>query len=100
MKNNIIHGDCLEIIKDIKDESIDAVITDPPYNTGMTKKNTKNSARLNSFFNDSFDDNEYKKLANSVCKECYRVLKKDSAIYIFINWKKMSIWKDALEDAH
>ena len=29
--NKIICGDCLEIIKDIPDNSIDAVITDPPY---------------------------------------------------------------------
>jgi len=28
------NGDCLELFKDIKDESIDAVITDPPYNIG------------------------------------------------------------------
>lgn len=28
------NGDCMELLKDIKSESIDAVITDPPYNIG------------------------------------------------------------------
>jgi site-specific DNA-methyltransferase (adenine-specific) len=33
MLNQIIHGDCFEVLKDIPDKSIDAVITDPPYLT-------------------------------------------------------------------
>ncbi|MFM6253370.1 MAG: hypothetical protein ACKPEQ_30220 [Dolichospermum sp.] len=31
MINQIIHGDCFEILRDIPDGSIDAVITDPHY---------------------------------------------------------------------
>jgi len=31
MKEIILHGDCLDILPDFADESIDAVITDPPY---------------------------------------------------------------------
>ena len=33
--NNIYLGDCLEVMKDIPDESIDIVITSPPYNVGI-----------------------------------------------------------------
>ena len=33
MLNQIIYGDCFEVLKDIPDKSIDAVITDPPYLT-------------------------------------------------------------------
>lgn len=29
----LIQGDCLEVMKDIPDKSIDAIITDPPYGT-------------------------------------------------------------------
>ena len=32
-KTDLILGDCLEIMKTIKDNSIDAIITDPPYGT-------------------------------------------------------------------
>lgn len=35
--SKIIHGDCLEVMKEIPDNSIDAVITDPPYGTGYGK---------------------------------------------------------------
>ena len=30
---NLIHGDCLEVMKTLPDASIDAIITDPPYGT-------------------------------------------------------------------
>jgi DNA modification methylase len=31
----IIHGDCLEVLRTLPDASVDAVITDPPYNVGF-----------------------------------------------------------------
>jgi site-specific DNA-methyltransferase (adenine-specific) len=34
---NLIHGDCLEVMKTIPDASIDAIITDPPYGTTACK---------------------------------------------------------------
>ena len=33
----ILHGDCLELMKDIPNGSIDAIITDPPYQTTACK---------------------------------------------------------------
>jgi site-specific DNA-methyltransferase (adenine-specific) len=32
--NTIYHGDCLDLMKDIPDKSIDLVLTDPPYGIG------------------------------------------------------------------
>src|SRR5699024_950568 len=34
---NIIHGDCLEELKKLDDNSVDAVVTDPPYGLSNTK---------------------------------------------------------------
>ena len=34
---NIIHGDCLEELKKLDDNSIDAVVCDPPYGLSNTK---------------------------------------------------------------
>jgi len=31
-KNSILHGDSLELLKQIQDKSIDVVFADPPYN--------------------------------------------------------------------
>ena len=35
--NKLYHGDCLWLMKDIPDGSIDAIITDPPYGTTACK---------------------------------------------------------------
>ena len=43
-------GNSLELLKEIPDKSIDAIITDPPYNTGMKQQN---GGWLKNFFNDS-----------------------------------------------
>ena len=37
---NLLHGDCLELMKDIPDNSIDMVLTDPPYGTTACKWDT------------------------------------------------------------
>lgn len=37
MINQILHGDCLELMKDIPDKSIDAIICDLPYGTTSLK---------------------------------------------------------------
>ena len=34
---NIIHGDCLEELKKLEDNSVDAVVCDPPYGLSNTK---------------------------------------------------------------
>ena len=36
-KIELLHGDCLEAMKDIPDSSVDMVITDPPYGTTACK---------------------------------------------------------------
>ena len=37
--NQIIQGDCLEVMKGIPDKSVDLVLTDPPYGLGICYKN-------------------------------------------------------------
>jgi len=69
--NKIIHGDCLELIKIIPNNSIDVVLTDPPY--GLNKDGIKGDANLNLFYN--------------VLPECYRVLKNNSFFITFFSIK-------------
>lgn len=37
-EQEIIHGDCLDVLKQIQDASVDAVVTDPPSGTGFMGK--------------------------------------------------------------
>jgi DNA modification methylase len=38
---NIKQGDCLELMKEIPDKSIDCIITSPPYNKSFFSKQKK-----------------------------------------------------------
>jgi site-specific DNA-methyltransferase (adenine-specific) len=40
MKNKVIQGDCLEVMKDIEDKSIDMILCDLPYGTTACKWDT------------------------------------------------------------
>lgn len=51
--NQIITGDCLEIMKQIPDKSIDLVLTDPPY--GINFKSAWQTYQKH-IINDNFDD--------------------------------------------
>ena len=50
--NNIYNGDCLELMKSIPDNSIDAIITDPPYLFLKHKLDKKFDEQL--FFEETF----------------------------------------------
>lgn len=78
MNIELYQGDCLELLKDIKESSIDLIITDPPYCIGTTSNGTKGNWSDNNlikpFFNILFD--EYK-----------RVLKTEGEFYINTDWR-------------
>lgn len=91
--DKIINGDCLEIMKKIPDNSIDVIITSPPYNllnsTGNgLKKNTNCGKWKNAAIKDGYrdyDDNmpypQYISWQQSCVTEMYRILKNDGAIF-------------------
>ena len=47
----LIHGDCLEILRGMDDNSVDAVITDPPYGIGISSNPFRQK-----FAKDDWDD--------------------------------------------
>jgi site-specific DNA-methyltransferase (adenine-specific) len=75
--NEIIKGDCLQVMKNIPKNSIDLILTDPPYGDNVAYGTT----------NKSILNNENPLINCSALVEFYRVLKKNRSIYIFTNWK-------------
>lgn len=79
-------GDCLELMKDIPDKSVDLIVTDPPYPTtsrghagnsgGMLQKEINKKGKV--FEHNNIDCKEY-------APEFYRVLKEGSHCYVMTN---------------
>jgi DNA modification methylase len=85
MKNNVCYqGDCLEVMKTLPENSIDSIVTDPPYELGFMGKKWDNSG-----------------IAYSVpmWKECLRVLKPGGHLLSFSGTRTYHRMAVAIEDA-
>jgi len=71
--NEIICGDCLEVMKFIPDKSINLVLTDPPFGINY----------------DIWDKKDFDWFDKWI-KECFRLLKDDGSFYVFSNYKKVA----------
>lgn len=89
--NKIYNMDCLEGLKQLDDNSIDLIITSPPYNkagfNGVHKRNSKNDIwnKTIDYDNDVNIDNmpeeEYQQWQINILNECFRVLKNDGSMF-------------------
>lgn len=80
LKLEIYCADLLDKMKDIEDESIDLIVTDPPYNLSKNYGNTQ----------DTLQFTEYLKFTEKWLKEADRVLKPNGTIYVFMGMKYIS----------
>lgn len=98
----LFQGDCLEIMKTIPNESIDLIVTDPPYRTisggHNAPKNISGYSNSVLYKNDGkiFKHNDIKHY--DWLKESYRVLKNNSHIYIMTNLLNLFTLKKIAED--
>jgi site-specific DNA-methyltransferase (adenine-specific) len=81
-KNELIHGDCLEVMRGMGAASVDAVVTDPPY--GL------------SFMGKKWD---YDVPSEDVWRECLRVLKPGGHLLAFAGTRTQHRMAVRIEDA-
>ena len=86
MKQDIINKDWEEAIKDIDNNVIDLVVTDPPY--GMSFKSNYRKVKHKAIQN----DNNLYWLPDWVT-ELKRVCKEDAHLYIFCSWHNIDVFK-------
>jgi len=96
--DRIVCGDCLSVMRQIPDESIDLVVTSPPYNlknsTGNGMKDGrggkwKNAELVNGYshHNDNMPHEEYAKWQRECLNEMYRIIREDGAIFYNHKWR-------------
>lgn len=81
-ENNIFLGDCLEILKLFRSNSIDCVVTSPPYNLGgdfhICNKGKRTTYGGYNSFDDKMNENDYQQNQIEVLNELYRITKDQS----------------------
>lgn len=105
MSNIILkQGSCFDLLKEIKSNSVDLILIDPPYEVsrdtnfakGKLKGTDVDRFRVSMDFGDW--DNNFTGL-DIVIKECYRILKKSGTLICFYDLWKITTLKEYFESA-
>jgi modification methylase len=105
-RNKIICGDCISEMKKMPDESIDLVVTSPPYNlknsSGNGMKDGRggkwaNASLINGYshHNDNMPHDEYAEWQRNCLSEMLRLIKEDGAIFYNHKWR---VQKSLIQD--
>jgi site-specific DNA-methyltransferase (adenine-specific) len=87
---NLILGDCLTELKKIHDNSVDLVLTSPPYNKNGFRGKRDTSRGHGRWtgadisygeYSDDIEESKYKNWQVSVLDECYRIIKDTGSIF-------------------
>ena len=100
----LILGDCLKEMKKLPDDSVDLVLTDPPYNIADKNKLTKvgNEFKTNAEAWgkwDTMDSKQYFAWIKNIVQESYRILKNSGSFVSFFNKFNITYLRDMGLDA-
>jgi DNA modification methylase len=86
--NQILHGDCVEVMRQMPSNCVDFILTDPPYLVNYRDRDGR------TIQNDA--DDTWLKPAMA---EAYRVLKQDRVAIMFYGWTKIDAFFEAWRSA-
>jgi len=88
LTDTIVHGDCIQIMRQMPAYSADLILTDPPYLVNYRDRGGR------SIQNDVISD-----WLKPAMKEAYRVLKQDRVAIMFYGWTKVDAFFEAWRSA-
>lgn len=111
--NYIDNVDCLEGLKEVPDNSVDLVLTDPPYSSGGAFAGDRRSrtgvkygdtayqgaAKLSDFSGDNMDQRAFTEFCRMIFAKCREKTKPEGVIACFIDWRNLPALTDALQAA-
>ncbi len=84
--NKIYAGDCIELMKEISDNSVDLIFADPPYNLQLNNELYRPNQTKVDAVNDEWDKfssfEEYDEFSRNWLSECKRILKDTGSIWV------------------
>lgn len=105
----LYQGDALAVLASLSDQSIGAIITDPPYASSGASALTKNaspsekyvqhgqSKRYPEFQGENRDQRSFAFWATLWVGECYRIAKDGAPICVFSDWRQLPTTTDYLQ---
>lgn len=96
-QDTVYLSDCIDGMRLMPDESVDLIVSDPPYLINYATGHRKNKEHD---FCTPIQNDANPELISRYFKECYRVLKQNHAFYAFCSAKTADFFKTAALDAH
>ena len=99
MESKIIHGDAMEEIKNLLDDSVDCIIVDPPFSGNNSKAKKGHTGRFQNslIMYDDFTERAFYQIMKPIFLECFRVMREGSHFYCFSDWKQLRNMMDCVE---
>ena len=98
--DKIYNKDCLIGMKQIKNNKIDLIITDPPFAIDFKAKKAnynRKSSRVLEGYNEIMPENYYEFSFNWI-SQAHRILKESGSMYIFSGWNNLKDILSAIDD--
>lgn len=84
--NQILHGDCIKILKDLPENSVDCIFADPPYNLqlhhDLYRPDMSKVDAVNDRWDKFSDFPEYDKFTREWLSACQQVLKETGTLWV------------------
>jgi len=105
----IYKGNALAVLMDLPSESVDCVITDPPYSSGGMYRGDRAASTIakyvqsgqvlqhGDFAGDNRDQRAYLSWCSLWLAECLRITKPGGVCALFTDWRQLPVTTDALQ---
>ena len=90
-------SDCITGMRRMTDESVDLIVSDPPYLINYATGHRQDKAHD---FCTPIQNDSNPELIQKYVEECYRILKPNCAFYMFCSAKTQDFFKAAAQNAH
>ncbi|MEK9647491.1 MAG: DNA methyltransferase, partial [Alphaproteobacteria bacterium] len=103
------HGDSLIRLRDLPSESVDALITDPPYSSGGMFRGDRQGSSSSKYVStgtereypeivgDNRDQRAYLAWCSLWLAECLRIARDGAFVALFTDWRQLPVTTDALQ---
>ena len=107
--DQVMPGNSIRHLLELPDQSVDAVVTDPPYSSGgqfrgdrMAKTSDKyqspeHRGKYEEFAGDTRDQRAYHYWSTLWLSECWRIAKAGAPICVFSDWRQLPTTTDMLQ---
>jgi site-specific DNA-methyltransferase (adenine-specific) len=118
MTIDLRHGECLAVLRELPSNSVDSIVTDPPYSSGGAMRGDRTQTTqqkylgwapaasgpakrpmYDEFTGDTRDQRGYLIWSSIWMTECQRILKPGGTFAVFTDWRQLPTTTDAVQAA-